>query len=172
MATSNMSGLTVTIAGALVLAGVATSGVAVHAQARGQAPAAAAAAPEQLGALAPANLKKPRPKPPFDLTGTWFIDFSKGFDSWRSGPPYRNSSAKAPRHSPRASRPRRKASLPRLHRPVLSGRDAGHHDARLADRDDPVADRHLHGQRVRERPAHHLSGWPQAHARRRGRADF
>src|SRR5215472_14772412 len=24
-----------------------------------------------LGALAPANLAKPRPKPPFDLTGTW-----------------------------------------------------------------------------------------------------
>lgn len=26
---------------------------------------------EQVGALAPSNLKKPRPKPPFDLTGTW-----------------------------------------------------------------------------------------------------
>jgi hypothetical protein len=30
----------------------------------------AAQAP-QLGALAPANIAKPRPKPPFDLTGTW-----------------------------------------------------------------------------------------------------
>lgn len=28
-------------------------------------------APGELGALAPDNLKKPRPKPPFDLTGTW-----------------------------------------------------------------------------------------------------
>src|SRR5262252_5986451 len=28
-------------------------------------------APGSLGALAPANLAKPRPKPPFDLTGTW-----------------------------------------------------------------------------------------------------
>src|SRR5438034_10113095 len=28
-------------------------------------------APGALGALAPANLAKPRPKPPFDLTGTW-----------------------------------------------------------------------------------------------------
>ncbi len=28
-------------------------------------------APGELGALAPANLAKPRPKPPFDLTGTW-----------------------------------------------------------------------------------------------------
>ena len=45
-------------------------------------------AQEQLGALAPANLKKPRPKAPFDLTGTWFVDLSKGFDTWRSGPPY------------------------------------------------------------------------------------
>src|SRR3982751_2282208 len=27
--------------------------------------------PGALGALAPANLSKPRPKPPFDLTGTW-----------------------------------------------------------------------------------------------------
>ena len=48
----------------------------------------AAAPAEQLGALAPANLKKPRPKAPFDMTGTWFVDLSKGFDTWRSGPPY------------------------------------------------------------------------------------
>src|SRR5262252_7649793 len=27
--------------------------------------------PGQLGALAPANIAKPRPKPAFDLTGTW-----------------------------------------------------------------------------------------------------
>jgi hypothetical protein len=27
--------------------------------------------PGSLGALAPANIAKPRPKPPFDLTGTW-----------------------------------------------------------------------------------------------------
>jgi hypothetical protein len=27
--------------------------------------------PGELGALAPANIAKPRPKPPFDLTGTW-----------------------------------------------------------------------------------------------------
>lgn len=31
----------------------------------------AQAPPEQLGALAKANLSKTRPKPPFDLTGTW-----------------------------------------------------------------------------------------------------
>ena len=34
----------------------------------------APAPPAQLGALAPANLAKPRPKPPFDLTGTWQHD--------------------------------------------------------------------------------------------------
>src|SRR6267143_1941902 len=27
--------------------------------------------PGSLGALAPANMAKPRPRPPFDLTGTW-----------------------------------------------------------------------------------------------------
>ena len=27
--------------------------------------------PGSLGALAPANIAKPRPKPPFDITGTW-----------------------------------------------------------------------------------------------------
>lgn len=42
----------------------------------------------QLSALAPANLKKARPKAPFNLTGTWFVDLSKGFSSWMFGPPY------------------------------------------------------------------------------------
>jgi hypothetical protein len=41
-----------------------------------------------LGALAPANLKKERPAPPFDLTGTWFVDLSEGFANFRFGPPY------------------------------------------------------------------------------------
>ena len=44
--------------------------------------------PGQLGVLAPANLAKPRPKPPFNLTGTWFIDLSDGFDKYKFGPPY------------------------------------------------------------------------------------
>lgn len=38
-----------------------------------------------LGALSPENLKKKRPPAPFDMTGTWFPDNSKGF---RFGPPY------------------------------------------------------------------------------------
>lgn len=38
-----------------------------------------------LGALAPENLNKERPAPPFNLTGTWFPDNSGGF---QFGPPY------------------------------------------------------------------------------------
>src|SRR5688572_9180770 len=41
-----------------------------------------------LGALAPENLKKERPPPPFDLTGTWFVDLSRAFGDFRFGPPY------------------------------------------------------------------------------------
>jgi hypothetical protein len=53
--------------------------VVVHAQ----APAAPGA---RLSALAPENLAKPRPKPPFDLTGNWFIDNSPGIQGWLFGP--------------------------------------------------------------------------------------
>ncbi|HEU4616780.1 MAG TPA: hypothetical protein VFV10_02010 [Gammaproteobacteria bacterium] len=42
----------------------------------------------QLGALAPENLKKERPAPPFDLTGTWFVDLSHAFSDFMFGPPY------------------------------------------------------------------------------------
>ena len=44
--------------------------------------------PEYLGALAPENLRKPRPAPPFDLTGTWFVDLREGFNKFLFGPPY------------------------------------------------------------------------------------
>ncbi|HZV19772.1 MAG TPA: hypothetical protein VFF84_13865 [Sphingobium sp.] len=40
------------------------------------------------GALDPANLAKPRPKAPFDMTGTWFVDLSEGFNKFMFGPPY------------------------------------------------------------------------------------
>src|SRR5215218_5261233 len=46
--------------------------------------------PGYLGALAPENIAKPRPEPPFDVTGTWFIDLSKGFADYMFGPPYPN----------------------------------------------------------------------------------
>src|SRR5690349_19410318 len=41
----------------------------------------------QLGALAPENLAKKRPKPPFDLTSTWFVDLRRAFADFRFGPP-------------------------------------------------------------------------------------
>jgi hypothetical protein len=88
-------------------AGLALTATAARAQEAGPpaAPAAGAApAPrrmsqEQLdkmvpkhegfyGALAPQNLAIKRPKPPFDLTGTWFVDLSGGFNQFMFGPPY------------------------------------------------------------------------------------
>jgi hypothetical protein len=44
--------------------------------------------PGYLGALAPENLGRERPEPAFDLTGTWFVDLSEGFEKFRYGPPY------------------------------------------------------------------------------------
>jgi hypothetical protein len=44
--------------------------------------------PGYLGALAPDNLKKPRARAPFDLTGTWFVDLREGFTHFLFGPPY------------------------------------------------------------------------------------
>ena len=41
-----------------------------------------------LGALAPQNLKKPRPKAPIDLTGVWFINLRRAFGDFMFGPPY------------------------------------------------------------------------------------
>jgi len=44
--------------------------------------------PGSLGALAPANLAKPRPKPPFDLTGTWLHGGgAPGTNGFRFSPP-------------------------------------------------------------------------------------
>jgi hypothetical protein len=40
------------------------------------------------GALAPQNLAKHRPKPPLDLTGTWFINLRHSFADFMFGPPY------------------------------------------------------------------------------------
>lgn len=42
----------------------------------------------QLGALAPENLNKRRAEPPFNLTGTWFVDLSRAFSDFMYGPPY------------------------------------------------------------------------------------
>jgi hypothetical protein len=64
------------------------AGVQARVAAQQPAPAPPAAAPPapSLGALAPVNLAKPRPKAPFDLTGTWFIDQRNSENTWRFGP--------------------------------------------------------------------------------------
>ena len=62
----------------VAIVSIAVAGVPLAAQ---QAPAV------PQNPLAPANLAKPRPKAPFDLTGTWFIDMAGSQNSWRFGPP-------------------------------------------------------------------------------------
>src|SRR5215207_9995278 len=59
----------------------------------GQAPA-----PAPLGALTPANLAKARPKPPFELTGTWLHDNKEGPNSWRFVPPTFKLTPEAQQH--------------------------------------------------------------------------
>jgi hypothetical protein len=54
---------------AIPVSGLLVSALSLWAQSTPSSPAAAE--PAQLGALARANLAKPRPKAPFDLTGTW-----------------------------------------------------------------------------------------------------
>lgn len=44
--------------------------------------------PGYLGALAPANLNAARPEAPINVTGTWFVDLSQGFNHYLFGPPY------------------------------------------------------------------------------------
>src|SRR5215475_15621573 len=77
--------LTTTSRAALAAAFLIGAASLAHAQAQ---PAERPSTPPavQLGALAPANLAKPRPKPPFDLTGTW--QHSGGPDNgFRFSPP-------------------------------------------------------------------------------------
>ena len=79
------------IAMSLRLAAAAMAGLLLAAPAiAADAPAKAAASDERpdprgpatsdapLGALAPQNLNKKRPKPAFNLTGTWFVDLAHG----------------------------------------------------------------------------------------------
>ena len=56
------------------------------ASARGAQAPQPTARPAQLGALAPANLAKPRPKAPFDLTGVW-LHASAPDNPFRFSPP-------------------------------------------------------------------------------------
>ena len=41
-----------------------------------------------LGALAPENLNKERPAPPWNLTGTWFVNLPRAFTEFPFGPRY------------------------------------------------------------------------------------
>ena len=91
--------LTFAVAAALVACAAATTAAAQQAQSAAQPERTAAERREALsrmipkhegylGALAPENLNKERPAPPFDLTGTWFVDLSRAFSDFRFGPPY------------------------------------------------------------------------------------
>ncbi len=89
--------VTATARAAALVAAVALSAVACGGSPESGAPEAEAAAAqpqgegapaEPLSALAPANLAKPRPPAPFNLTGNWFIDTSESAEAWRFGPPY------------------------------------------------------------------------------------
>ena len=94
-----VKGLMVALAAALVAGGVVSTAAAQQAQPATQPERTAAERREALsrlipkhegylGALAPENLNKERPAPPFDLTGTWFVDLSRAFTDFRFGPPY------------------------------------------------------------------------------------
>ena len=76
--------------GQYIGAAIAAFGLAAaaHAQPADGGSAASPPPPSQPGALSPDNLRKPRPKPPFDLTGTWFVDLSHGMGSFMFGPPF------------------------------------------------------------------------------------
>lgn len=67
----------------LALVAACSLSLIVPARPHAQAPSTQAA-PPQLGVLAPDNLAKPRPKPPFNLTGTWQHDGR--YSTWRFVP--------------------------------------------------------------------------------------
>ena len=85
----------------ILLAQASCKGPGVEAPAAGSAPGGtpAAVSDEPLSALAPANIAKPRPAAPFNLTGNWFIDVSTNPDAWRFGPPYPPLKAGAQAHA-------------------------------------------------------------------------
>jgi hypothetical protein len=74
-----LSGLMATALSAALALGAADS-------LRAQAPAPLDEKGVPMGSLAPANLAKPRPKPPFDLTGTWLHAMGRN-NPWQFSPP-------------------------------------------------------------------------------------
>jgi hypothetical protein len=63
---------------------------------RAQTPQGNAASP--LNTLARANLDRKRPVPPWDITGTWFIDLRASTNSFRFGPPFPTLTPQAQAH--------------------------------------------------------------------------
>jgi hypothetical protein len=89
--------------------------------------------PGYLGALAPDNLNKERPEPPFNLTGTWFVDLSEAFSRFMFGPPYPEFIGQAKEDFEEGQRMR------------AAGRSyRDDHDAGVAHRDGAAANRDLH----------------------------
>jgi hypothetical protein len=96
-----MTPMQIRVAASVVALSVAVAGCSPAPQQPAPAAAPAAAPVEdgvQLSALAPANLAKERPKPPFDVTSNWFIDVSQNPEAWRFGPPYPKLTPAAQEH--------------------------------------------------------------------------
>ena len=91
MRSLTIRGIAAALSAALIATSCSQSAPAQQSSAPAAAPAPAADAVgegKQLSALAPSNLAKSRPKPPFEVTGNWFIDVSQNAEAWRFGPPY------------------------------------------------------------------------------------
>jgi hypothetical protein len=93
---------------AAAAAALATMTVSAGSLSHAQAPAEAA--PPILGSLSPANLAKPRPPAPFDLTGTWQHELT-GPDSWRFVPRTFELTPEAQRHYDAGEAARREGKL-------------------------------------------------------------
>jgi hypothetical protein len=81
---------------------VSSLGACVIAAATALAQSAATAPPPRPGALAPANLSKPRPPAPFNITGTWQHDGRA--NTWRFVPPTFKLTPEAQEHYERGQK--------------------------------------------------------------------
>ena len=94
------------IRAAMAVAAVSLAAAGCSGPPKAEAPTLAASTPSEaekaageagtLSALAPSNLAKPRPAPPFDVTSNWFIDVSQDPKAWHFYlPPYPKLTAAA-----------------------------------------------------------------------------
>ena len=116
-----------------------------------------------LGALAPANIAKPRPKPPFDLTGTWL--HGGGEDGFRFAPPpgfKLTPEAQVIYDESRKAQAEGKVYHDDIGQCWPSGLPITD-DPRVADRHDPASDGGLYGPGIDEHHALHLSRRPAAY---------